>query len=396
MMKKYTFVLLILSLVLTGCWDRRELNEIAITLALGIDKVDEEFQLTAQVVVPSEVSMKQSSGRSTVTLFQADGETIFEAFRKMTIDSPRKIYPGHLRMLVIGEELAKAGVSESLDLLSRDWELRSDFYVVVAKDNTAAETLNVTTPIESIPANKMFNTLKTSEENWAVTKGVTLDELLGDLITDGKDAVLTGIQVFGNREVGSSKQNVESITPATQIQYDYLAVFKKDKLVGWLNESESKGYNYIIDSVKSTVASISCPEEGKVSIEVINSKSELKGKINKGEPEVNVTIEVEGNVGAVECHIDLKDTKAIDALEKSYEKELKEIIHQTIETVQKQYKTDIFGFGQAIHRSNPKTWKKIKNQWDEIFPELTVNVEVDMKIYHTGTVSNSFLQKLEE
>lgn len=395
-MKKYTFVLLILSLVLTGCWDRRELNEIAITLALGIDKVDEEFQLTAQVVVPSEVSMKQSSGRSTVTLFQATGETIFEAFRKMTIDSPRKIYPGHLRMLVIGEELAKAGVGESLDLLSRDWELRSDFYVVVAKDKTAAEILNVTTPIESIPANKMFNTLKTSEENWAVTKGVTLDELLGDLITDGKDAVLTGIQVFGNQEVGSSKQNVESITPAAQIQYDYLAVFRQDKLVGWLNESESKGYNYIIDSVKSTVASISCPEEGKVSIEVINSKSELKGKINKGEPEVNVTIEVEGNVGEVECHIDLKDTKTIDALEKSYEKELKEIVHQTIETLQKQYKSDIFGFGQAIHRSNPKIWKKIKSQWDEIFPELTVNVEVDMKIYHTGTVSNSFLQKLEE
>ncbi|WP_342538614.1 Ger(x)C family spore germination protein [Sporosarcina sp. FSL K6-1540] len=395
-MKKYTFVLLILSLVLTGCWDRRELNEIGITLALGIDKVDEEFQLTAQVVVPSEVSMKQSSGRSTVTLFQATGETIFEAFRKMTIDSPRKIYPGHLRMLVIGEELAKAGVGESLDLLSRDWELRSDFYVVVAKDKTAAEILNVTTPIESIPANKMFNTLKTSEENWAVTKGVTLDELLGDFITDGKDAVLTGIQVFGNQEVGSSKQNVESITPAAQIQYDYLAVFRQDKLVGWLNESESKGYNYIIDSVKSTVASISCPEEGKVSIEVINSKSELKGKINKGEPEVNVTIEVEGNVGEVECHIDMKDTKTIDALEKSYEKELKEIVHQTIETLQKQYKSDIFGFGQAIHRSNPKTWKKIKNQWDEEFTELTVNVEVDMKIRDTGTVSNSFLQKLEE
>lgn len=395
-MKKYTFVLLILSLVLTGCWDRRELNEIAITLALGIDKVDEEFQLTAQVVVPSEVSMKQSSGRSTVTLFQATGETIFEAFRKMTIDSPRKIYPGHLRMLVIGEELAKAGVGESLDLLSRDWELRSDFYVVVAKDKTAAEILNVTTPIESIPANKMFNTLKTSEENWAVTKGVTLDELLGDFITDGKDAVLTGIQVFGNQEVGSSKQNVESITPAAQIQYDYLAVFRQDKLVGWLNESESKGYNYIIDSVKSTVASISCPEEGKVSIEVINSKSELKGKINKGKPEVNVTIDVEGDVGAVECHIDMKDTKTIDALEKSYEKELKEIVHQTIETLQKQYKSDIFGFGQAIHRSNPKTWKKIKNQWDEEFTELTVNVEVDMKIRDTGTVSNSFLQKLEE
>jgi spore germination protein KC len=395
-MKKLIFVLLILSLILTGCWDRRELNEIAITLALGIDKVDDKFQLTAQVVVPSEVSMKQSSGRSPVTLFQADGETLFEAFRKMTIESPRKIYPGHLRMLVIGEELAEEGLGESLDLLSRDWELRSDFYVVVAKDMTAAEILNVTTPIESIPANKMFHTLKTSEENWSVTKGVTLDELLDDLITDGKAAVLTGIRVFGNQEVGSSKQNVESITPAARIQYDHLAVFKKDKLVGWLNESESKGYNYITDSVKSSVTSISCPEKGKASIEVIHSKSDIKGKFNNGEPEVDVTIQAEGDVGAVECHIDLTETKAIDALEKSYEKELKETIQQTIETVQKQYKADIFGFGQAIHRSNPKKWAKIKNQWDETFTDLTVNVEVDLKIRQTGTVSNSFLQKLKE
>ena len=67
-------------------------------------------------------------------------------------------------MLVIGEDLAKEGIGESLDLLSRDWELRSDFYVVIAKDMTAEEILNVTTTIESIPANKMFNTLKTSEK----------------------------------------------------------------------------------------------------------------------------------------------------------------------------------------------------------------------------------------
>ena len=42
---------------------------------------------------------------------------------------------------------------------------------------------------------------------------------------------------------------------------------------------------------------------------------------------------------------------------------MKETINQTIETVQKQYKSDIFGFGEAIHRSNPKEWKKIKKQW---------------------------------
>ncbi len=150
-MKKCMFVLLILCLFLTGCWDRRELNELGIALALGIDKVEDEYQVTAQVVVPSEIAMKTSTGRSPVTLFQAKGETVYEAFRKMTKNSPRKIYPGHLRMLVIGEDLAEEGIADSLELLSRDWELRSDFFVVIAKDMTAGEVLNVTTTIESHP-----------------------------------------------------------------------------------------------------------------------------------------------------------------------------------------------------------------------------------------------------
>ncbi|HWI50394.1 MAG TPA: Ger(x)C family spore germination protein, partial [Rummeliibacillus sp.] len=212
-MKKCMFVLLILSLFLTGCWDRRELNELGITMAIGIDKVEDEYQITTQVVVPSEISMKTSTGRSPVTLFQAKGKTVYEALRKISKISPRKIYAGHLRMLVLGEDLAEEGIAKSLDLLSRNWELRSDFFVVIAKDMTAGEVLNVTTPIENIPANKMFSTLKMSEDTWAATQGFILDDLITNLTSDGKEAVLTGILVTGEQEMGSSKQNVESITP---------------------------------------------------------------------------------------------------------------------------------------------------------------------------------------
>ena len=387
------FVLLILSLFLTGCWDRRELNELAITLAIGIDKVEDEYQVTAQVVVPSEVSMKGNMGGTTVALYTASGETVYEAIRKMTKDTPRKVYPGHLRMLVIGEELAQEGISESLEFVARDWEFRSDFYVVVAKDIAAAEVLNVTTDIESIPANKMFNSLKMSEKAWAGTTGVTLDELIADLTSEGKGAVLTGIEVTGDPKIGSSKQNVETIAPTARIQYNNLAVFKEDKLVGWLTENESKGYSDITNSVKTTVNSISCPNEGKATIEVIKFNSDVKGNINKGKPEVDINIKVEGNVGAVECKINLTEVGTMDELEKIYEKEVKEIINETLNSLQKQYKTDIFGFGEAIHRSNPKEWNKIKANWDEEFSNLTVNVKVDMKLRRTGTLTSPFLEE---
>lgn len=388
------FVLLILSLFLTGCWDRRELNELGITLAIGIDKVEDEYQVTAQVVVPSEISAKTSTGRSPVTLFQANGETVYEALRKITKNSPRKIYPGHLRTLVLGEDLAEEGIAESLDFLSRDWELRSDFFVVIAKDMTAGEVLNVTTTIENIPANHMFNTLKTSEVFWAATNGFLLDELIANLTIDGKEAVLTGILVTGEK-MGSSKQNVESITPSAQIKYDELAVFKKDKLVGWLTERQSRGYNGIVNEVQNTVTAISCPDEGKATLEIIQFDSKIKGKINKGKPEVDVNIKVKGNVGEVECQINLNDQETIVKLEKNTENKMEEIFNMTIETIQKQFKSDIFGFGEAIHRSNPKEWKKIKKQWDEEFPEMTANVKVDVKIVHTGTEGNSFLDEIE-
>lgn len=396
-MNKCMFGILILSLFLTGCWDRRELNQLAIALAMGIEKIEEEYQVSAQVVVPSEMSMKGGSAGSTkVTLYTARGETVYEALRKMTKDSPRKIYPGHLQMLVISEELAKEGIGESLDFLSRDWELRPDFYVVVTRNTSPLEILNVTTTLESIPANKMFNSLNISEQAWAGTKSITLDELIADLISDGKEAVITGIQLIGNAKIGSSKKNVESVSPAALIQYDNLAVFKGEKLVGWLTEEETIGYSYVTNSVKTTVRPVSCPKEGKATIEVVQSNSDVKGYIRKGNPEVDINIEVEGNVGSVECKINLNELETINELEKAYEKEMIEIICKTFDTLQKQYKTDIFGFGEAIHRSNPKEWNKMKDNWDEEFSTLKLNVQVDLKILRTGTINNSFLEKIKD
>ncbi|WMT41390.1 hypothetical protein RE628_02140 [Paenibacillus sp. D2_2] len=58
-MKRFTaclFLLLMASTLLTGCWNRRELNELAIAVGLGLDKDGDKYQVSIQVVNPSEVS----------------------------------------------------------------------------------------------------------------------------------------------------------------------------------------------------------------------------------------------------------------------------------------------------------------------------------------------------
>jgi spore germination protein KC len=394
------FILIIL-LTLTGCWNRRELNDLAITEMIGFDKKGDQYEISAQVVNPGEVATKKGGGSkgAPVVTYSETGNTIFETFRKITARSPRNLYFSHLRVLVISEQLAREGIGKTIDFISRYHQFRTDFFIVVTKGESAKKILEIyTPPLEIIPGNNIHRALDVSSKYQAGSGKVTLDTLISDIISGKKQPVVAGIEVAGDkeREEMGTKENVDKIKPISHLLSVGLAVFKKDKLVGWLNEEESKSYNFIRDKVKNTVLDISCPKGGKLVVEIIRSKSKVKGNIINGKPEVNVELRLEANVADVECEIDLTKTKTIYELEKSSEKKLKDDLLRAINKAQKKYKADIFGFGEAIHCSSPKEWKKIKKSWDQEFVNVPVNVKVDVKIRRLGTVKDSYLKKLKE
>ncbi|RNB86802.1 Ger(x)C family spore germination protein [Brevibacillus nitrificans] len=397
--RRLIIIMLLMAIVLTGCWNRRELNELAIAVGFGVDKDGEQYRFSVQVVDPGEVAANKggTSGRTPVTMYHMSAPTIFEALRKMTTVSPRKIYNSHLRILVIGEAVAKDGLGEVLDFVSRDQEMRTDFYIVVAKEgHTAEEALKILTPIEKIPANNLFHSLAASAKAWAPSTTVTLDQLIADLVSDGKQPVLTGLRINGNAQIGQTTTNIEKIDNAATLQYTGLAVFKEDKLIGWLNQNDSIGYNFILNNIKSTVGSLACPNGGTMVIEVIRSDTKVKGFVEKGKPRVEVKSRIEANVGEMACHLDLTKTSSIAEIEKIASKRVQDLMKQTVSKVQKQYKVDIFGFGEAVHRANAAAWKAWKKDWDVQFAKLPVDYKVEVKIRRLGTVSNSFLQEMNK
>ncbi|EHS59721.1 Ger(x)C family spore germination protein [Paenibacillus kribbensis] len=402
MKRKAACLLLILTmtLLLTGCWNRTELNELAIAVGMGIDKLGDQFQVSVQVVDPGQVSAKGGGGigRAPTTLYTAKAETIFEAVRKMTKTSPRKIYFSHLRICVIGETMATDGMAKALDFMSRDHHFRTDFYLVLSKDASAEDVLKILTPLDPIPANDLFSALEISEKSWSPSMTITLDELIAALTSQGIEPVLTGLQIVGNKEVGETKENVEKIATAAQLEYSGMAVFKKDKLIGWLNEDESRGYNYITGKVRSSVNHVACPKGGKVTIEIIRTQATIKGAVNRGEPRINIKLQVEANVGEVECiGLDLTKVSTIYDIEKRGEEKLEETMRAAVRKAQKSYKSDIFGFGEAIRRANPKAWNTLKNNWSrEYFADLPVNIKVNFKLRRLGTIGSSFLNNIKE
>ncbi|MDQ6422436.1 Ger(x)C family spore germination protein [Paenibacillus sp. LHD-117] len=398
MQSKSLIALLILSMLfVSGCWNRRELNELAIAVGIAIDKAGDRYKVSVQVVEPNEIAGKKGGAVSPVTMYQSTGRSIFEAGRRMTTVSPRKIYYSHLRMLVIGEEVARDGIGNVLDFLSRDHELRTDYFIAVAKHTTAENTLKILTPIERIPAVKLYSTLESSEKAWAPTTTVTLDELLTTLVSSGRQAVLTGLQVIGDQKTGEKRQNLQTVKGNTKLRYSGIAVFKADKLIGWLSEEESKAYAYINNTLDSTSGVVQCPDGGGIATgEIIRSDTKVKGKMIDQTPHIYIDVRSELNVAEVQCSIDLTRTDTIAKLEQLTNAKVKTFIERTIKTVQTKYKVDIFGFGEVIRREDPMAWRTLKHDWDKTFRKVQVHVTVENKIRRLGTVNNSFIEEMNK
>jgi len=398
-MSKIKIILLfsILTLLLSGCWSKRELNELAIVVALGLDKVDDEYEISIQVVDPSEISSnKPSSGRSPVVSYHAKGKSVFEAIRKMTTLTPRKPYFSHLQIVVIGEEFAEEGLKEPLDFIARDHEFRNDFDIVVSHESTAKEVLNILTPIEKMPANKMLNSIKVSEKSLGSTLTVNIDELLNTLSSKERSAVLSSITIHGDPRLGVDLSNVERINTPVILKYNGIAVFKEDKLVGLLSEDDSIYFNFLNNKIESTIEVIACPKGGEISTEITKSNSEIQASFKNGNPQITIKIDIKQNVGEVNCAIDLTQNKTILTINKKTEEKIKEQTEKTLKIIQKDYKLDILGFGEALNRKNPKKWKEIQKDWSTLYPEVAVKIEVHVTTEGLGTIQNSLLYNSKE
>jgi len=143
----HTLLILLLMTLVAGCWSRREVEELAIAAAIGIDLVEiqgeQKFRVTLQVIRPQAIGRGNQNagagsgggrgGDQAVWLESGIGDTIDEAVRNFSTRSPRKLFLAHAKVIVLGEKAARHGLHEYLDFLHRFKEIRLRTWVVVSE-----------------------------------------------------------------------------------------------------------------------------------------------------------------------------------------------------------------------------------------------------------------------
>jgi spore germination protein KC len=106
-------------------------------------------------------------------------------------------------------------------------------------------------------------------------------------------------------------------------------------------------------------------------------------------------MEIEGTINGISTDIDLLKEENIRMIEAEEEKEIENILAGAIFTAQKQYNSDIFGFGDVVHRTNHRVWESLRDNWDEIFPNMPVNIKVKVRVTGTSLKANSILEGIK-
>lgn len=376
-------------LLLTGCWDRLEVNDMAIVTAAAIDKKDDnQIELSVQVFIPKSASMGSvpgggaSGGVKTSLVASQSGVNMADALSKVQAELPRKVFWGHCKVFIFGEEAAKDGVQGHLDFLLRHPQPRERAYMFVS-EGTARKLLEVQTKLERDTAEGIR---ELSELRIGLL--VTMQKLNEMVTSDNQSAALPFLKIM------TKKEHEEPFRFAKIVGS---AVFKKDRMIAKVPMKQTRGILWLRNEIKGyTVTVRPKNEQGDLSLNPVKAHVDLNPHIHNNEWTMNVNIRTEGTVVQNNTELNLSEQKNLAIVEDAFRHDIKQRIESTIEKIQQEMKTDIFGFGKEFHRKYPSEWKKIKKPWDDKFPEVKVNIHVKAHILREGYITEPTRVRVQE
>ena len=384
-LKRFLLILQVftVSIILTACWDLKDINRRVMVIGLGIDLADRTetenyeytsmIKLTAQVAIPEKLSggagQPLSTGAEAVLNVSAIGRNVSMAYVNLQQRLQDELFIGHTRVVVISEDLAREGLSRYMNFFRNNPEFRRLSYLLIS-ENKAEDLLNTFPKTANVQAMYLMNLIEDEIQRQTMPDIPFIETAIRG-VTRGIDPI--AILVSNDKETGI-------------IKYSGLAVFRGDQMVGKLDVEETWSYLQLAEGKLGGLEVVRDVEGelGRISIVFKNLKRKIRPLVTeKGNFRFKCKLNVEGIIFSQEVPTSYDREIYIDQLENRVSVELKKELETVFYKVQQKYNADIFGFGELVRAYLPEEWQKIDN-WREEFKKAELEVEVETKIRRSG------------
>ncbi|KYP79320.1 Ger(x)C family spore germination protein [Ferroacidibacillus organovorans] len=383
--------MVILSFFCTGCWDATEINELGIVVASGADLVkpsDPHSNIKAyvQVALPSQLAGGATGGPSpsgsqkTFVLEEGEGPTAASALTSIQQRMSRRFFLRDRRVIIVGEAYAKRGLSDLLDEMIRNPDARLRSYILVAHGVTPNKLLKLAYPLTRLPADAI---VELEQSHQAITINVVQ---FVKVLTGKSDPYAMGIRML----------NTSSGKQGRIFELNDVAVFKKDKMVGWLRGEASRGFFWLQPQsmqLRRNSMAVPVPGGGWVTSQLVILNHVILPSWGKAGPRFSVNVEISDDILENMSRLKLDQSHDVKIAEHAIEQSILNQIVALLTTLKQTYHADIVGFGDLLFARYPKQWRTIESHWDQVYSRMPIQINVKVHIVRSGLIGDSVLNK---
>lgn len=377
--KKRWVVLCAWVLVMTGCWDRTEIEDIGIVTGIAIDqpekkdkqgKDSKKIDLTHNIVIPQASAGKSAGSKKAYANVTTKTESVFEGIRQVSTVTGNSPSYEYLKVLAISEEIARShNLQELLNFFLRNTEARRTVKVVIVQGK-AKDVLDKHPIIENNPAVNLSDIVENTKKVIQITPEVTLGDVSKQL-TSKRSLVIPEVTVVKDKAQMSGAAVIKG---------------KSAKMIGKLTPEEVGGLNLLRGEVKNGVVKGKTAKGKFIVFEVDRIQHQIQSEVEKEQVRFTLRINVKGKLREdnVMAEDDF-DEKVLQEAERVIQNQLEKLTQRTLRKTQKELKVDVIGFGKELSIQNHQVWKKYEQNWREAFSRMPVKVDIQTKIMEFGT-----------
>lgn len=374
------------STILSGCWDRIEVNDLAIVQGVALDLApDGLIEVTTSIAVPARITPPGATGGGgqtgpPATNKSATGRTITEAFTRLQEKLSRRLFWAHNAVLLIGEDLAREGVGSALDFFTRNRQPRMNTTIAVTT-GPAKDVLATTLPIElNVPIGIQ------EIERLRHAPFVDLLTFLRLLHSEGIEPTtgLVHVVTGGVTEPGFLQMPDDPASDPSQPGVFGAAIFKGDRLVALLSEQDARSLLLIRGELGFIYVTVPIGSDSWIGLSLVRYRNRIVPRNKDGRLVIELHLSLQANLQDNGAGLDADDFAVIEMIEEELRKTIERRIREALDKLQAELGVDAPGFGAAIKRRMPELWRELHANWDEIYPTIPVDIHVEASVLRTG------------
>ena len=245
-----------LLLFLTGCYDYTELNDLSIVSTIIIDKSDNYYDISFEVLNDNE---KNEEAKSKSIIITGKGNTLVEAITDTIKKTPKQAYLAHLKVVIVSKQVAQENLKEICSYLLRDPYVRNEFYLVIADEEKASNILEVKSGDIPVISDYIYLMLKNNKKGVNNIANKNFENIIIDIFEKGIDTTIPVIKKEDNKIEISSNSILDDF-----------------KLKEILNSKDSTLLNLLTNNTSNILLTYNCPTSSKkISLSIYDEKTTL-------------------------------------------------------------------------------------------------------------------------